>query len=162
MADFVTVQVKASKKVIDAMVNSVPGHDFEGLVDFNCIVPTPAYVYQGEGDLSEWENRGEWTWHSWNNRFWGCKWNAAETLRKSDESVYFTAADKPREYLLALSAAFPQEDIFVRFAGETGYAYAGYESYRQGMIIGNSHLVMGFRSPEMKRFGYKVRNRLYA
>lgn len=162
MADFVTLQIKAPKHVIDAMFNTTPGHEFEGHVDFNCIVPTPEGVYQGIDYGQEREKRGEWTWWTWNNAFWGTKWNAAESERRSDTSVYFMAAGKPRAYLSALSRAFPQEEIFVRFAGESSHYYAGYETYLNGGIIDTSNGLIEFRSPEMKRLGYKVRKRLFA
>lgn len=155
MADLVTTQVKASKEVIDAMINTVPGHDLEGKVDFNCLLPASDDTYQVPG--------GDKERRTWNTENWGTASNAEDSLRKSDTSVYFsTASGNPQPVLRALSTMFPGIEILVRQAGETNYYWSG--SY----ILLDGKVKKDPKGPNVKdidsisRFASKVRNRKYA
>lgn len=163
MADFFTTQVKASKEVIDSMINMVPEHEFEGHVDFNCIVPTPDDIYQGNFGKKEKEIYGDRNWFDWNTTNWGTKWNATETLRKSDKSVYFlTAGGHPQEVLRALSRKFPEDSILIRHAGETNYFNSGSYILLNGQVTKDPKRANVLDIDSINRFASKVRNRKFA
>lgn len=138
MADLVTTQVKASKEVIDSMINMVPGHEIEGKVDFNQIIPMPADIYQGDVGFKERKLYGDKTWLTWCNSNWGTKWNAVESAHPTDNSVFFrTAWSSPTTVLRALSHKFPDERIAVRVAAETNEGYCGAYFLLDGNIHGD-------------------------
>lgn len=161
MADYITTHVKASKDVIDAMINTIAGHEWEDAVDFNLIVPVPDDIYQGNLGEKEREFYGSRNWYDWNTSNWGTKWNAAETERRSDKSVYFdTAWAPPFAYLEALSRKFPTEVIKVRVAGEYSRSFAGAYIFLNGVRVEDPKSPVT-QSEAMFRFGRKVRKRQY-
>lgn len=161
MADFITVHLKASREVIDSLINKTPGHNHEGQVDFNCVLPTPSNIYQGNLSEDAVKIHGDNTWYTWNSRNWGVKWNAFDTLKKSAKSVYFcTAWTRPTALLLALSRKFPNDEIRIRVAGETNSYFAGEFSYLNGV-----ETLVFYPDPcsqQQARFARKVRNRQFA
>jgi hypothetical protein len=160
MADFYTTHIKAAPKVIDALINMTPGHEFEGHVDFNCVVPTPENVSQDEGRPEDAHAKGMIYWRDWNVENWGTKWNAGDSFRKSDKSVYFdTAWAAPWPVLEALSKMFPQEEIIVRVAGETNRHFAGKFAYLNGIKTEVGDILLGVKHD---RFAGKVRRRQFA
>lgn len=163
MPNYVTVQVRASKEVIDAMINTEPGHGWENAVDFNLLIPTPDDIFQGNLGQKERQLYGDRNWYDWNIANWGTKWNSGDTTRKSDKSVYFeTAWEQPLPVLIALSEKFPTEKIRIRVAGESSGEYSG--SY----YLLNGEQLDDPQDPNLKneeayaRFRRKVRNRQYA
>ncbi len=104
--------------------------------DFNAIIPTPEYVYQG--DLpSDWKPSGKYTvdWYTWNTEHWGTKWNAYSVHVGPEEICFYTAWDCPRPVIEAISRQFPDSKLVLE------YADAGFEDtpcilvYRNGTLI---------------------------
>lgn len=163
MADFVTTQVKASKEVIDAMINIVPGHPLEGKVDFECIVPVPDELKPIQVQFGGWKASEDTVLRKWSDENWGTSGNAMNTLRKSDTSVYFeTAWADPMEVLRALSRKFPTERILIRQAGDTNYYWSGSYILLNGQVKQNSNRPNVKDIDSINRFASKVRNRKYA
>lgn len=163
MSDFVTTQVKASKEIIDSMINMVPGHELEGHVDFNCLLPVPDDIYQGNVGPKEKELYGTRNWIDWNVANWGTKWNARDTFRKSDKSVYFTTAwGNPQPALRALSKKFPDQKILIRQAGETNYYWSGSYILLNGVVTKDPKGPNVMDIDSINRFASKVRNRKFA
>jgi len=163
MADFITTQIKASKKVIDAIINQTPGDEWEGSVDFNCVVPTPDFVSQEEGRPEDAYAKGMVYWRDWNETNWGTKWNAFESFRKSDTSVYFcTAWAPPFPVIEALSEKFPDEKIVIRIAGETNRHFAAKYSYVSGVQYESEEDILHSGTPRKHRFAAKVRGHKFA
>jgi hypothetical protein len=163
MPNYVTNQVRASKEVIDSMIQTEPGHGWENAVDFNLIIPTPDNIFQGNLGTKERELYGENNWYDWNTKNWGTKWNAGDTTRPSEKSVYFeTAWERPEPVFLELSRKFPKEKILIRFADESFDRYSG--SY----YLLNGEVIEDPRDPSLKshesivRFRWKLHNRKYA
>lgn len=158
MAQFITNHIKASKHVIDALINTTPGHNFEGSVDFNLIVPTPETVSQEEGPAEDAYAKGMLYWRDWNEENWATKWNAGDTERRSEGTVYFQTANSPSFPVFeALSLKFPGEKIYVCIAGERADSFAMQYLYLNGEQFENS-ILRGDRA-EMKKLNAKVRLR---
>lgn len=62
---------------------------------------------------------GHASWYEWSNANWGTKWNAYDTVRRSDTVVRFdTAWSMPTEWFKKLVERFPDEEITIRWADE--------------------------------------------
>lgn len=162
MPNYTVNQIRASKEVIDALINTEPGSDYENSVDFNLLIPTPEDIYQGPLGQAERELYGDRNWYDWNVENWGTKWNAGSTVRSSDKSVYFdTAWDRPEPVLIALSKKFPLEKILVRYSDEGSYNAGCY-------FLLDGEEIEDPRNPQLKdhdsviRFIYKLRNGKFA
>lgn len=161
MATIITNHVRASKQVIDALHNTIPGHEFEGHVDFNCIVPTPENVSQEEGPAEDAYAQGMIYWRDWNESNWGTKWNAGDSERRSDTSVYFNTANAPAcTVMIALSLQFPGEIIELRTAQEIISAFAMRYVYLDGEEFEDSTLRA--ERKKMKRLASNVKHRRLA
>lgn len=99
------------------------------LVDFALVVPTPDNM---EGDSCAMEPtdsegrhpNGKMCWYGWNVRNWGTKWNGYDMVGPTEVVGRFwmlqfdTAWSHPLPVIEALSAKFPQDEIWVEYADE--------------------------------------------
>jgi hypothetical protein len=80
-------------------------------VDFNNLIPTPDYIYQGNLGIEERKKYGKNNWYDWRCENWGTKWNAYETQICEDYIQFCTAWNVPTPVLKKLSEKFPQNKI---------------------------------------------------
>ena len=97
--------------------------------DFNKIVPTPAYITQGDLRHGSREQATGRNWYDWNYANWGTKWNAYELTISEDtpERLVFkfdTAWASPDPIFNALGKAFPELAITAEYFDE-GHCFWG-------------------------------------
>lgn len=122
MPNHVTNVITAAPEVIKALL------DEKNEVDFTLLVPTPE-DYEEEGCahnhplMYDENDPNAHCWYSWNRHAWGTKWNAYDTELNGAEGdhaeVRFdTAWSHPRPVVVALSEAFPDQEIVAKWADE--------------------------------------------
>lgn len=97
--------------------------------DFNKIVPTPAYIAQGDLRHGSREQATGRNWYDWGISNWGTKWNAYELAISEDtpERLVFnfdTAWSSPDPIFNALGKAFPELAITAEYFDE-GHCFWG-------------------------------------
>ncbi len=107
-----------NKLIIDTDENFKKVAEFlegeNGIVDFNSIIPTPAWVYQGELGLEEEAKYpGDLNWYNWNIKNWDTKWNAIDSeLIPEEKTIEFDTAWSPVINLMTkLGVVFPDVTI---------------------------------------------------
>lgn len=120
-----------NKLIIDTEENFEKVAEFlkgeNGLVDFNSIIPTPAWVYQGNlGPEEEAKYPGDLNWYNWNIKNWDTKWNAMDgELIPEERIIKFETAWSPVINLMTkLGVVFPNTTIEYCYV-EEGPAFGG-------------------------------------
>lgn len=78
------------------------------------------------------QTTGYGSWYGWSVNNWGTKWNAYDTYRNDETSLYFeTAWSPPEPVIQALSRKHPDHVFTLKYADEGG-GFLGYTVYRNG------------------------------
>ena len=100
---------------------------------WNIIKPEDSILdeYFANADATQLHNRNNW--YNWNNRNWGCKWDArvhfAEMVDGKLVYEFDTAWAPPLQVIETLSENYPDLEITIRYVEEQGW---GGEHYFQG------------------------------
>jgi hypothetical protein len=100
---------------------------------WNIIKPEDSILdeYFAQADATQLNNRNNW--YNWNNRNWGCKWDArvhfAEMVDGNLVYEFDTAWAPPVQVIETLSENYPDLEITIRYVEEQGW---GGEHYFQG------------------------------
>lgn len=94
---------------------------------WNIVAPADIDRYQmtvGSNDMDNYNHQDNW--YNWNNRNWGCKWDASGVSRHENEdgTVYYefeTPWSPPLEVIEKLSEQYPSLKINLRFTEEQGW-----------------------------------------
>lgn len=133
MPNYVTNIIKSNKTITDEILNTLDTGDVN--FDFNTIIPTPEYIFQGPLGNAERAIVGSDNWYDWNIENWGTKWNAVDTARISEDSFSFdTAWANPEPVILALSLKYPKTLFQVAYADEDLGSNAGVYIVKNGII----------------------------
>lgn len=122
MPNHVTNRIYFPPNIKKEMIEKLTLVNEEGqtYVDFNNLIPTPDYIYQGDLGLEERKKYGKNTWYDWNRENWGTKWNAYETRISEDYIQFRTAWNTPTPVLKKLSEFFPENKIAI-LVNDEGY-----------------------------------------
>ena len=92
MPNYVTnrVEFQGKKEDIAKVLELIKSED--SYIDFNKIIPTPDYIYQGNLGEEERKLYGENNWYTWNCANWGTKWNACYSYLADDDVLVFDTA----------------------------------------------------------------------
>lgn len=96
MPNYVTnkIEFQGKKNDIETVLELIAGED--EYIDFDKIVPSPDYIYQGDLGPEERKLYGENNWYDWNRRYWGTKWNAfSSCLEEYNVLIFETAWTAP-------------------------------------------------------------------
>lgn len=135
-------------------------------MDFNAIIPTPAYIYQDNLVQGSSEQKNGRNWYDWNIENWGTKWNAYDTVILQDipdhpipdydgnhtlQAVFDTAWSPPTPVVRRLAHDFPDTEIYHEYIDEC-WNFWGTATYAKGV---ETHTVdcggMSPLDPDMKR-----------
>ena len=101
---------------------------------WNIIAPTNLEAYFGQCDSEGMKDRDNW--YNWNNRNWGCKWDArthfAEMMDGRLVYEFDTPWAPPIQVISTLAEQYPEVEINLRFVEEQGW---GGETYFQGDTV---------------------------
>lgn len=120
MPNHVTNRIYFPPNIKKEMIEKLTLVDEEGqiYVDFNNLIPTPDYIYQGNLRLEEMKKYGKNNWYDWRCENWGTKWNAYETQISEDYIQFRTAWNMPTPVLKKLSEIFQDVKIVVLMSDE--------------------------------------------
>lgn len=152
-------------KVIKDCVVKIDGHK---QFDFNKIIPMPHVLDDDGGGLDSLtqeqrliflkENDGCSDWYSWRLRFWGTKWNAAETVvTGKNEVVFDTAWSMPDEIYKAISKKY-HTTVEVEYADECIGDNCGMSVYENGEEVDYSQGTARFAEKVWEYVNQKRRN----
>lgn len=86
-----------------------------------CVTEDPEKDHIGVDDEKPWLN-----WYVFNNKFWGCKWDASEVHFDGQGTLYFdTPWSPPESLILALAEKLPDIPFYFGYAEEQGNLYCG-------------------------------------
>lgn len=109
----------------------------ERFFDFNKIIKTPDYIYQGNLGEKEREKYGKNNWYDWNREHWGTKWNAYDQRiikgKSYVEFIFSTAWTMP--YLIYEKLRDLGLDFEVKYADEDLGHHCGTFKYINGETI---------------------------
>lgn len=129
-----------NKQVINDLINE------HGEFDFNKIIPMPEILEDENKDKFDKMTQEERLlflkdnddcadWYSWRIHFWGCKWNASETVVHHENFVSFdTPWSMPEEVYVAISKKY-QTTVRVEFADEVIAENSGVAVYENGKLV---------------------------
>lgn len=120
MPNHVTNRIYFPPNIKKEMIEKLTLVDEDGqiYVDFNNLIPTPDYIYQGNLRLEEMKKYGKNNWYDWRCENWGTKWNAYETQISEDYIQFRTAWNMPTPVLKKLSEIFQDVKIVVLMSDE--------------------------------------------
>lgn len=120
MPNHVTNRIYFPPNIKKEMIEKLTLVDEDGktYVDFNNLIPTPDYIYQGNLSLEERKKYGKNNWYDWRCENWGTKWNAYETQISEDYIQFRTAWNMPTPVLKKLSEIFQDVKIVVLMSDE--------------------------------------------
>lgn len=103
-----------------------------GNLDFNTLVPTPLHIYQGDLSSDDKKDFDKNTWHVWNCKNWGTKWNACSPEKFQYEdgkaSIEFdTAWSVPYSIIIAFGNKFKIPFVLKYF--DEGHNFWGVETW---------------------------------
>ena len=115
MPNHVTNRIYCENAFRERIVEKLVSVDKEGkkYVDFNNLIQTPKYIYQGDFGEEERKKYGKNNWYDWNIENWGTKWNAYETEITEDYIQFRSAWNPPIPVLKKLSSLFPETKIVI-------------------------------------------------
>jgi len=124
------MRVKGKQSEIEKFLQKAKGEreNKESLVSLESLIPTPKELFEGQG------------WYPWRLGHWGTKWDLREvyiTQNNGDgllEVDYETAWSPICEAMLTLSEMFPMLEFYHMYI-EQGVGFAGYETYKNGVMI---------------------------
>lgn len=109
------IEFHGNKENIKKVLELIKGENEE--IDFNKIIPTPDYIYQGNLGQQERELYGKNNWYDWNCKYWGTKWNAYWSHLEDDNIIIFdTAWSSPIPIFNALAHLCGEHQVW--FTGE--------------------------------------------
>ena len=125
-----------------APIPSQKGHteDAPEFSFWNIIKPEDSILdeYFANADATQLHNRNNW--YNWNNRNWGCKWDARVHYANAEEKQltyeFDTAWAPPIQVIETLAETYPDLEITMRYVEEQGW--------------GGEHLFQGSDSNEIK------------
>lgn len=120
-----------------APIPSQKGHteDAPQFSFWNIIKPEDSILdeYFANADATQLHNRNNW--YNWNNRNWGCKWDARVHYANAEEKQlvyeFDTAWAPPIQVIETLAETYPDLEITLRYVEEQGW---GGEHWFQGHI----------------------------
>lgn len=77
---------------IQHLENVKAGCFIDGSFNFEALIPTPIYVYQGDVSSDDQKDFEE-NWYSWNVKKWGTKWNCYNTSIGEEKGKAFIKFD---------------------------------------------------------------------
>ena len=122
MPNHVKTRIYAPKEVLeDILKNYTSKYDsWEEYVDFNKIIPTPKYIFQGDLSMEDEKKYGpENCWYQWNIKNWWTKWNSYELYYEDDCFIEFqTAWDTPLPIIRELAMIYEWTELLIKYADE--------------------------------------------
>ena len=106
----------------------------KGEFSFNCAVPQPENLYReniSSDKEMELNAKGIPNWYSWNNTYWGTKWDACSAYVDTDEDneiriIFQTAWSPPSDWLYGLFKKLEGIEVSVQLLyDEPGMDFAG-------------------------------------
>jgi hypothetical protein len=117
----------------------IPSHEghAENYPEFsfwNIVAPTNLEAYFGTCDSEGMKDRDNW--YNWNNRNWGCKWDARVHFANPEEKMltyeFDTPWAPPIQVIETLAETYPELEIRLRYVEEQGW---GGETYFKGDVM---------------------------
>ena len=129
MPNWVTNQMEISgpENVVKLFVESVKTSD-DNILDFNKIIPQPAYLFQENLSYEDFRTTNGRNWHDWRVKNWGTKWGAIDATIEELDTLYgeagyaynfCTAWSPPLGIFERLAQDFPELLISVRMDEES-------------------------------------------
>ena len=136
------LKITGDPSTIASMLEAVKQDEIGmGSIDFNKLIPTPEYVFQGNLGSEERAQSGKNNWYDWNIENWGTKWNSYgyEGLDHAnfdgDKLEFLTAWSAPHPVIEKLATCYHELSFSHRWADEDLGYNVGEANYEQGKAL---------------------------